>query len=197
MLDSNPPPQTSTSDTFTYHYLETELADGERIGLTLWDSEGLERNIIDLQLRDITTFIEGKFEETFSEENKVIRSPGKILDTHIHCVFLLLDPLQLDLNFAMAKKALQRNKNASNGRPGAKAGIPLLETSILDERVDLQVMRALRGKTTIIPVISKADTVTGTHMRTLKRAVWNILKENELDPLDALGIEIDEDVSPD
>ena len=75
--------------------------EGERVGLTLWDSVGLEKNIVDLQLREMTTFIESKFEETFAEEQKVMRSPG-FRDTHIHCVFLVLDPLRLDANIAGA-----------------------------------------------------------------------------------------------
>ena len=38
---------------FTSHYLETEI-EGERIGVTLWDSKGLENNIVDLQLREMS-----------------------------------------------------------------------------------------------------------------------------------------------
>lgn len=87
---------------FVPHYLETET-DGERVGLTLWDSEGLEKNVVDLQLREITTFLESKFEETFGEEMKVIRSPC-VQDTHIHAVLLILDPARLNRNIAAAKK---------------------------------------------------------------------------------------------
>lgn len=61
------------------------------MGLTIWDSEGLEKNVVDLQLREMSTFLEAKFEETFAEEMKVIRSPG-VQDTHVHAVFLILDP---------------------------------------------------------------------------------------------------------
>src|SRR6266487_3196980 len=82
-------PQNASSkvnQSFTSHYLETEI-DGERVGLTLWDSEGLEKNIVDLQLREMSSFLESKFEETFTEEMKVVRAPG-VRDTHIHCTFL-------------------------------------------------------------------------------------------------------------
>jgi len=168
---------------FTSNYLETEL-DGERIGLTIWDSAGLERNIVDLQLRELTTFIESKFEETFAEEQKVVRSPG-VKDPHIHCVFLILDPLSLDTNIATST-AQQKN------------GVTLSSATGLDDEINLQAMRSFWGKTTIIPIIAKADTLTIAHMAFLKRTVWASIKSAHLDPLEALELE-DEPVedSPD
>ena len=163
----------ASKSSFTSHYLETDT-DGERIGLTLWDSAGLEKHIIDLQLREMTTFVESKFEETFLEEQKITRSPG-VKDTHIHCVFLVLDPVRLDATVA-----------ASQGNRGS--GVSLTG---LDDDLDLQVMRALWGKTTVIPVISKADTLTVGHMAYLKRAVWDSIKSAKLDPLQALELEDD------
>ncbi|KAK5636140.1 hypothetical protein RRF57_011852 [Xylaria bambusicola] len=147
------------SGNFIPHYLESEI-DGERVGLTLWDSEGLEKNVVDLQLREMSTFLEAKFEETFAEEMKVIRSPG-VQDTHIHAVFLILDPARLDRNIAAART--------------------------------VPVMRTLQGKTTVIPVISKADTVTTAHMAFLKKTVWASLKKANFDPLEALGLDDEEE----
>lgn len=158
---------------FTSQYLETEI-DSERIGLTLWDSAGLEKNVVDLQLREMTAFVEAKFEDTFVEEQKVMRSPG-VKDTHIHCVFLILDPVRLDTTIS-ASAAFQKNGS---------------HTGSLDDDLDLQVMRALWGKTTVIPVISKADTLTVGHMAFLKRAVWEALRVAKLDPLEALELEDD------
>lgn len=93
---SDPEPQTSHgsrgSSSFTSTYLESEI-EGERIGLTLWDSQGLEKNVVDLQCRELAGFVESKFEETFAEEQKVMRTPG-VKDTHIHCVLLVLDPVR-------------------------------------------------------------------------------------------------------
>ena len=168
------PPQKKGN--FISTYLETEL-EGERIGLTLWDSTGLEKAIVDLQLREMTSFIESKFEETFAEEQKVMRSPG-FRDTHIHCVFLVLDPLKLDANIAVAQ---QSSDNISRSRVGG-----------LDDDVDVQVLRALWEKTVVIPVIAKADTLTTQHMAFLKRAVWRSIKDNSMNPLDALELEDDE-----
>jgi len=171
-----PPP----SGNFIPHYLETEI-DGERIGLTLWDSEGLEKNVVDLQLREMSAFLESKFEETFTEEMKVVRSPG-VQDTHIHAVFLVLDPSRLDRNLASARAS------ASNGHSG-KYG-PLMRTfGALDEDLDLQVMRTLQGKTIVIPIISKADTITTKHMNVLKKSVWDSLKKSNMDPLESLGLD--------
>ncbi|KAK4495426.1 hypothetical protein PRZ48_013757 [Zasmidium cellare] len=158
---------------FTSTYIETEI-DSERVGLTLWDSTGLEKNIVDLQLREMTAFVEAKFEDTFVEEQKVMRSPG-VKDTHIHCVFLILDPVRLDSTIN-ASAAFQKNGS---------------HTGSLDDDLDLQVMRALWGKTTVIPVISKADTLTVGHMAFLKRAVWEALRVAKLDPLEALELEDD------
>ncbi|SPO00120.1 probable septin aspE [Cephalotrichum gorgonifer] len=166
---------------FVPEYLETEI-DGERVGLTLWDSEGLEKNVVDLQLREMSQFLESKFEETFAEEMKVVRSPG-VQDTHIHAVFLVLDPARLDRNLATAKTVY------ANGHNGDADPRPL---GALDEDLDLQVMRTLQGKTTVIPVIAKADTITTKHMTALKRSVWHSIKKANLDPLEPLGLDDDD-----
>lgn len=170
-------PTASSKSSFTSHYQETEM-DGERMGVTLWDSVGLEKHIIDLQLREMSTFVESKFEETFVEEQKVMRSPG-VKDTHIHCVFLILDPLRLDATVAASS--------------ASHKGITLADAGGLDDDLDLQVIRALWGKTTVIPVISKADTLTLGHMYFLKRAVWDSLRSAKLDPLEALELEGEDD----
>lgn len=176
------------SGNFIPHYLETEI-DGERIGLTLWDSEGLEKNVVDLQMREMSHFLESKFEETFTEEMKVIRSPG-VQDTHIHAVFLILDPARLDRNIAAAKATATANGHGAKYSP-----IPSRVVGGLDEDLDLQVMRTLQGKTTVIPVIAKADTITTTHMAVLKKTVWFGLKKANFDPLEALGLDFEDDSS--
>lgn len=181
-------PQSTTSGNFNSHYIETEI-DGERIGLTIWDSEGLEKSIVDLQLRDMTAFLESKFEETFNEEMKVVRAPG-VQDTHIHCAFLILDPARLDKNVATSK-ARAANGNGMNGKYSQQRLI-----GGLDEDLDLQVLRNLQGKTTVVPVISKADTITTAHMSYLKKTVWDSLRKANLDPLEALGLDDNGEDSP-
>lgn len=169
------------SGNFIPEYMETEI-DHERVGLTLWDSEGIEKNVVDLQLREMSQFLESRFEETFAEEMKVVRSPG-IQDTHIHAVFLILDPTRLDRNLAAAR-SVQGN--------GHKRDMDPRVMGALDEDLDLQVMRTLQGKTTVIPVISKADTITTKHMTVLKRSVWDSIKKANLDPLEPLGLDEDD-----
>lgn len=160
------------------------------MGLTLWDSEGLEKNVVDLQLREMATFLESKFEDTFNEEMKVVRSPG-VQDTHIHAVFLVLDPARLDRNLAAAKAI------SANGHGSGKYQTPSRVIGGLDEDLDLQVMRTLQGKTTVIPVIAKADTITTKHMAVLKKTVWESLKKANLDPLEALGLDDDDERTSD
>ncbi|KAF1958949.1 hypothetical protein CC80DRAFT_408141 [Byssothecium circinans] len=173
------PPATAVGpeSPFSSQYLETEV-DGERVGLTLWDSQGLEKNIVDFQLPVISAFLESKFEETFSEEQKVVRAPG-VRDTHIHCIFLILDPIRLDANLAESKENQSKTVN------------PQI-TGLTDE-LDLAVLKELQGKTTVIPVISKADTITSAHMRHLKKTVWETIKRAKLDPLEALHLEESDD----
>jgi septin family protein len=144
----------------------------------------LERNIVDLQLREMSSFLESKFEDTFTEEMKVIRAPG-VRDTHIHCAFLVLDPVRLDANIAATTAAANGSASGANGHflnPSRIIGG-------LDEDLDVQVLRTLQGKTTVLPVISKADTVTSAHMTFLKKMVWDSLKKANLDPLEALGLD--------
>ena len=174
---------------FISHYVETEAEDGERVGVTLWDSEGLEENIFDIQLREIVSFIESKFEDTFKEETRVFRTPG-VRDTHIHCVILVLDPVRLDTTIATAKKNREAASNNKfvNGQSYIRDPSPPT-THGLDHDFDLQTLYGLRGKTTVIPIISKADTITTDHMKSLKRAVWTSLKQSNLDPFEALGME--------
>jgi len=183
-------PRIPPSGNFIPHYLETEI-DNERVGLTLWDSEGLEKNVVDLQLREMSGFLESKFEETFAEEMKVVRSPG-VQDTHIHAVFLILDPARLDRNLA-ASKASGANGYHNGGKHYPHARV----LGGLDEDLDLQVLRTLQGKTTVIPVISKADTITTKHMSVLKKTVWESLKKANLDPLATLGLDDEDDSTPD
>jgi septin family protein len=150
----------------------------------------LEKNVVDLQLREMSSFLESKFEETFTEEMKVVRAPG-VQDTHIHCAFLIIDPVRLDRNLATAK-TLTSNGNGSTGK---YASAPRLIGG-LDEDLDLQVLRTLQGKTTVVPVISKADTITTAHMTYLKKTVWDSLRKANLDPLEALGLDDFEGDSP-
>jgi len=135
--------------------------------LTIYDSPGLEKSIVDLQLQETTAFIESRFEETFVEEQKVSRSAGS-RDTHIHCVLLLLDPIRLQSNL--------NNVLASSDSTNLKASGSTLN-GILDSALDIDVLRALNSLTTVVPLISKADTVTVPQMDALKRAVWKGLKE--------------------
>lgn len=149
----------------------------------------MEKNLVDLQLREMSSFLESKFEETFTEEMKVVRAPG-VQDTHIHCAFLILDPVRLDQNLAAAAKNIAptngiTNGNGTNGKYAPKARV----LGGLDEDLDLQVLRTLQGKTTVVPVISKADTITTAHMAYLKRQVSDSLRKANLDPLEALGID--------
>ena len=154
----------------------------------MWDSQGLEKNVVDLQLREMSAFLESKFEDTFNEEMKVIRAPG-VQDTHIHCVFLILDPVRLDGNIAAAQQ--KSSNGAGNTRMSNLKNSRIVGG--LDEDFDVQVLRTLQGKTTVIPVISKADTITAAHMAFLKQTVSDSLKKAGLDPLEALNLDGAED----
>lgn len=174
-------PQVAKDSTFVPQYVETEL-EGERIGLTLWDSKSLDKSIVDFQLREITGFIESKFQETFYEEQKVLRATG-IRDTHIHAVFLILDPRRLDKNISISKSNSTSQATDQFGKQSVVGG--------LDSRLDVDLLKSLQGKTTVIPIISKADTITTAHMAYLKRTVWGGLKKLKIDPLEALNLESD------
>ncbi|KAL9100285.1 MAG: hypothetical protein Q9163_004317 [Psora crenata] len=188
-LNEDPPaPSEGVFPNFTSHYVETEV-EGERIGVTLWDSEGFEKSIVELQVKETTNFIESKFEDTYTEERKVARTPG-FRDTHIHCVFMILDPFRLDANLASGPKTKLANGAKAKANTFVKSRADHTPSG-LDEDLDLNVLRALKGKTTVVPVISKADTITTCHMTQLKRAVWDSLKQSGLDTIEA--IEIDED----
>jgi septin family protein len=185
------------SASFVAHYLESELEDGERVGVTLWDSEGLEKSVMDLQLRQIASFIESKFDETFTEETKIVRSPGA-RDTHIHCVFLVLDPLQLEQIHSFDGSELPSSNGNADGKAFFRPSSSLAASQgHAGDETYLQVLRALQGKTTVVPVIAKADTVTADHMEFLKRSVWSSMKQSGLDHLEALGLDesVDDDAS--
>lgn len=186
IFDTNPTSLAREFPNFTSQYLETEIED-ERIGLTLWDSQfGLEANMVDLQLREISSFLESKFEDTLGEEMKVFRSPG-VRDTHIHCVFLVLDPLRLDANLAAARST-PKNQALANGNSFVGPALSSV-VGALDEDIDLLVLRTLKNKTTVLPIIAKADTITSAHMAYLKQAVWDSLKRSNLDTLEALSLD--------
>jgi septin family protein len=106
---------------------------------------------------------------------------------------MLLDPLRLDGNIAASKKAASHGNG--NGMNGKYSSAPRVIGG-LDENLDLQVLRTLQGKTTVVPVISKADTITTAHMTYLKKTVWDSLRIANLDPLEALGLDDFEGDSP-
>ena len=141
---------------------------------------------MDLQLREISNFVESKFDDTFAEEVKVIRSHG-VQDTHIHCVLLILDPSRLSQNLAAAQQASANG--ISNGRISKAPRI----IGVLDEDFDMQVIKTLQEKTVVVPIISKADTITTAHMAFLKKKVWESLKRAGLDPLVALNLDETDD----
>ena len=174
--------QSYYSTSFPSEYLETDI-DGERVGLTLYDSQGLEKSIVDLQLQEMTSFIESKFEETFVQEQKVLRNAGA-KDTHIHCVLLLLDPTRLHSTY---NASFQRSNTGekSEGR------------GLLDATVDVEVLRTLNGLTTVVPIISKADTITVAQMATLKRDLWHELNKLDFKPLSVLEFDSDESSASD
>ena len=147
--------------------------------------------MVDIQIQDLTTFIESKFEDTYNEESKVARAPG-FLDTHIHCVFLILDPIRLDANIAAARKANDINGVKAKANSFAK-GRSEPTPGGLDENLDLNLLRGLKGKTTVVPIVGKADTITSAHMSHLKRSVWASLTMNGLETLEALSVDDDED----
>ena len=76
------------------------------------------------------------------------------------------------------KRKILKNPMLSPGRVGIRGSNSSTLTGNqrvvggLDEDLDVDVIRTLQGKTTIIPVISKADTVTTAHMAYLKRKVF-------------------------
>lgn len=135
-------------------------------------------------MRDMANFVESKFDDTFIEEMKVVRAPG-VRDTHIHCVFFILDPARLDAN-------INASQGGSTGHEAGRLGKAPRIVGALDEDFDIQVMKALSGKTTVIPVISKADTITTAHMAFLKQKVSRSLKKAGLDPLEALSFEAED-----
>ncbi|KAL9037436.1 MAG: hypothetical protein Q9214_005707, partial [Letrouitia sp. 1 TL-2023] len=99
----------------------------------------------------------------------------------------MLDPARLDANIAASKNAdaisgAKANGNSFSPRPQPSAPCGL------DENLDLQVMRVLQGKTTVIPVIAKADSVTSAHMIHLKGAVWESIKRAKLEHFEAIGL---------
>ena len=184
--------------------------ENEDFGITIWDSEGLVESMIDLQLRDIVTFLESKFEETFDEEVKLVRDPGA-RDSQIHCVFYLLDPVRIELNMAAtsSRKAIvlgsgcgpttstttttmmlmmmEGGVSAAAAAAAAQRGEADAFLGGLDAKFDLQALQMLCEKTTVIPVISKADTVTLKQMSYLKWAVWESIRANGLDPFDIIN----------
>jgi septin family protein len=146
--------------------------------LTLYDSPGLEKSIVDLQLSEMSSFIESKFEETFVEEQKVARAAGT-RDTHIHCVLLLLDPTRLQANV---------NTSSTRSSPGISATTSE-HGGMLDATIDIDVLRKLNNLTTVVPIISKADTITVPQMAALKHALHEELGMLDFHPLNVLDFD--------
>ncbi|POS84974.1 hypothetical protein EPUL_004477 [Erysiphe pulchra] len=175
---------------FEKHYIETTI-DKDRINLTLWDSKGLEKKNIKQQLQEIVTFIEGKFEDTFREELKIIRTPISSQDTHIHVVFLLLDPLSIEQSMNTSKSATLHDSWLNGKSEYSTFDL----AGRIEEDVEIEILRALQGKAIVLPIISKADMITSAHMASLKKNIRQKLWRANLDPLDAFETEDDDNDS--
>ncbi|KTW31292.1 uncharacterized protein T551_01364 [Pneumocystis jirovecii RU7] len=145
---------------FVSYFADGEI-NGERIAVTLWDSRGFDiardAKIVDLQMDEIRLFLESKFEETFLEETKVKR-PHKNIDTHIHCVFYLIDPMSPYFQY---------------------------DTSV--DPLDILIIKRLSKYTTIIPIISKVDTCTKYRVENIKYVWRKEMEKNAMNFLEFLG----------
>lgn len=156
--------------------------------MTLWDSEGLEEKKIGHQLREILSFIEGRFENTFREELKVIRAPINSQDTHIHVVFLLLDPLRIEQDINNLESATFHYNWLNEKSEYSTFDL----AGRMEEDVEIKVLRALQGKAIVLPIISKADMITSAHMAFLKKYIREKLWRANLNPLDTFETEDDD-----
>ncbi|RKF64708.1 putative p-loop containing nucleoside triphosphate hydrolase [Erysiphe neolycopersici] len=172
---------------FEKHEFEAKI-DTDRINLTLWDSKGLEKENIKYQIREIISFIEGKFEDTFREELKVIRAPICSRDTHIHVVFLLLDPLSIEQGLNTLKSSTLHDSWLNEKSEYSTFDL----AGRMEEDVEIKVIRALQGKAIVLPIISKADIITSAHMAFLKKNIREKLWKANLDLLDAFETEDDD-----
>ncbi|KAG5438928.1 hypothetical protein PCANB_002258 [Pneumocystis canis] len=156
---------------FTQYCADMEL-DGERITVTLWDSSGLgvarDDNIVDLQMNEVMLFVESKFEDTFSEyigwlpasiKERCLEKKKwiKIMDTHIHCVFYLIDPTSSYFRYNLAADSL-----------------------------DVSIIQRLSKCTTVIPIISKVDTCTKHRIENIKFEWMKEMEKNGIKFLEFL-----------
>ncbi|KAG5440618.1 hypothetical protein PCK2_000328 [Pneumocystis canis] len=144
---------------FTQYCADMEM-NGERITVTLWDSSGFgterDNEIVDLQMNEMMLFVESKFEDTFSEETKLKRL-HKNMDTHIHCVFYLIDPTSSYFHYNLSADSL-----------------------------DVSIIRRLSKYTTVIPVISKVDTCTKYRIENIKLEWMKEMEKNDIKFLEFL-----------
>ncbi|KAF8324756.1 Septin-domain-containing protein [Cantharellus anzutake] len=155
-----------------------EIEEGaERLILTLLDTPGFHHNELDLE-RAITTLVRmvgARYDETLNEESKVVRQSGKG-DHHIHLCLYLISPTSL--------------------REYGDSHLKL-------DKADITAVQRLSERVNVLPILTKADTMTDERMALVKAAVnrdlraaglpITLLGSTDVEPSDAMEIDLQED----
>lgn len=170
----------------------------DRVLLSVVDTPGLDFHEnralkLERQVSGIIKYLETQYNDTMSEEAKVVRqSKG---DQHIHLCIYMIDPTSVISSSARQGSSFSPSKTRSETtisyRPPDLSSVSADDTSSESEDEDndklymspaeLRVIRRLTARANVLPVIARADSLTDERLTAVKLAVRRELRDAGLD----------------
>ncbi|KAJ7175901.1 septin family protein [Mycena filopes] len=162
----------------------------DRVLFSVIDTPGLDfvegRELkLERQVNTIIKYIDAQYADTMSEESKVVRkSKG---DQHIHLCIYMIDPSSIMTVSARRGQSSMPSKTRSETTVSYR-NPPDLDDSddegegpLTMSPAEVRVLRRLAGRSNVLPVIARADSLTDETLISVKNAVRVGLMEAGLD----------------
>ncbi|CCM00652.1 uncharacterized protein FIBRA_02690 [Fibroporia radiculosa] len=169
----------------------------DRVLLSVIDTPGLDFQEghelkLERQVGSVMKYLDSQFTDTLSEESKVMRqSKG---DQHVHLCIYMIDPksiMSASLRRALSSLPAKTRSDATVHHPPDLSSFSDDATSddTEDESAgelkmssgDINVLRRLMTRTNVLPVLSRADSLTDDTLAEMKRVVRRDLRTAGLD----------------
>ncbi|KAI0087872.1 Septin-domain-containing protein [Irpex rosettiformis] len=190
-LLSGPTKRTNAIEASSIEICESKY---DRLLFTVIDTPGLDFHDelrLDRQVSTVVKYMDEQFADTLREESKVVRQNKG--DQHIHLCIYAIDPTSVAS--ASRVPTSYTNKRRSDATipqhsPGLSNGSTISssdlsydepEDDLVLSPADIAVMRRLAQKVNLLPVISRADSLTDDKLAAIKKVVHRDLSAAGLD----------------
>ncbi|CAJ0751088.1 15639_t:CDS:2 [Entrophospora sp. SA101] len=157
--------------------------EGEKISLTLVDSPGFVRDNelrLDVQVTEALRYIEAQFDQTLAEVTNHNFDRLMIISDYSSNHFGIYS---LSQGIIYQETKVKRNPKAQDSQIHACIYfIDNANNGLTDK--DIRILKRLTARVNVIPVVAKADLLTTTQLRNLKKAINRDLKTHQIPVFD-------------